>query len=55
MKKIVILMLCADKNLAASENFGEFFFDYKVLRDSTGNFDRSNMLGKGGFGEVYKV
>eukprot|EP00253_Pinus_taeda_P032257 PITA_32257 len=53
-KKIVVLMLCADKNLDARGNFGEVLFEYKVLRDSTGNFDRNNMLGKGGFGEVYK-
>jgi serine/threonine protein kinase len=43
-----------DKNLDARGSFGQVSFDYKVLRDSTGNFDRKNMLGKGGFGEVYK-
>jgi len=55
MKKIVVVMLSADKNLDASGNFGQVFFDYKVLRDSTGNFNSNNMLGKGGSGEVYKV
>eukprot|EP00253_Pinus_taeda_P001528 PITA_01528 len=44
----------ADENLVARGNFGQIFFNYKVLRDSTRNFDRNNMLGKGGFGEVYK-
>lgn len=29
-------------------------YDYEVLRQSTGNFHRNNILGKGGFGEVYK-
>jgi hypothetical protein len=49
------MMLCADENLAARGNFEQFLFDYEVLREATGNFDRNNMLGKGGYGEVYKV
>ena len=55
MKKVVIVMLSPDKNIDARGNFGEVYFDYKILRDATGNFDRNNMLGKGEFGEVYKV
>eukprot|EP00253_Pinus_taeda_P023922 PITA_23922 len=43
-----------DENLAARGNFEEFIFDYELLRYSTANFDRNNMLGRGGFGEVYK-
>eukprot|EP00253_Pinus_taeda_P004853 PITA_04853 len=43
-----------DVNLPARENFEQFLFDYEVMREATGNFNRSNMLGKGGFGEVYK-
>lgn len=43
-----------DENLAVRGNFEEFIFDYEVLRDSTANFDRKNMIGRGGFGEVYK-
>lgn len=43
-----------DENLAARGNFEEFIFDYELLRCSTANFDRNNILGRGGFGEVYK-
>eukprot|EP00253_Pinus_taeda_P013012 PITA_13012 len=43
-----------DENLAARGNFEEFIFDYELIRDSTANFERKNMLGRGGFGEVYK-
>lgn len=43
-----------DENLAARGNFEGLLFDYEVIRDSTANFDRNNMLGRGGFGEVYK-
>jgi len=53
--KIAFMMLCADENLAARGNFEQFLFDYEVLREATGNFDGNNMLGKGGYGEVYKV
>ena len=48
-------MLCVDENSAARENFEQFLFDYEFMREATGNFNRNNMLGKGGFGEVYKV
>eukprot|EP00253_Pinus_taeda_P018363 PITA_18363 len=43
-----------DDNFAARENFEQFVFDYEVLRQVTHDFDENNMLGKGGFGEVYK-
>eukprot|EP00253_Pinus_taeda_P021937 PITA_21937 len=43
-----------DVNLATRENFEQFLFDYEVMREATGNFNRNNMVGKGGFGEVYK-
>eukprot|EP00253_Pinus_taeda_P004252 PITA_04252 len=43
-----------DVNLAARENFEQFLFDYEVMREATGNFNRNNIIGKGGFGEVYK-
>eukprot|EP00933_Yihiella_yeosuensis_P009150 TRINITY_DN11495_c0_g1_i1.p1 TRINITY_DN11495_c0_g1~~TRINITY_DN11495_c0_g1_i1.p1 ORF type:complete len:643 (-),score=102.71 TRINITY_DN11495_c0_g1_i1:145-2073(-) len=29
-------------------------FNYEHLRDATGNFDTSRLLGKGGFGQVYR-
>ena len=29
--------------------------DFSKIRDTTDNFSDANMLGKGGFGEVYKV
>ncbi|XP_059077443.1 cysteine-rich receptor-like protein kinase 42 isoform X2 [Cryptomeria japonica] len=29
-------------------------YNYETLRDATANFNPSNLLGKGGFGEVYK-
>lgn len=44
-----------DENLDARENFEQFILDYEVLRNSTVNFDRNNILGRGGFGVVYKV
>lgn len=50
-----IIMVCADVNLATRENFEQFLFDYEIMREATGNFNRNNILGKGGFGEVYKV
>ena len=46
---------CEVENVAARGNFEQYVFDYEVLRDSTGNFDRDKMLGRGGFGEVFKV
>jgi len=41
--------------LAAAETFEQVIFEYDVLRDATENFDNANLLGKGGYGEVYKV
>eukprot|EP01018_Ginkgo_biloba_P011247 Gb_12819 [translate_table: standard] len=38
----------------ATELRGPVNFDYKILRDATRNFDASNKLGEGGFGQVYK-
>ena len=54
-EKIVLLMLWADENFAARGNLETTIFNYEVLRDSTRNFDRNNMVGKEGFREVYKV
>eukprot|EP00253_Pinus_taeda_P008027 PITA_08027 len=44
----------ADENLAPRGYFEQVNFDYEILRNSTANFGGNNMLGKGGFGEVYK-
>uniref|UniRef100_A0A0D6QRZ0 Protein kinase domain-containing protein n=1 Tax=Araucaria cunninghamii TaxID=56994 RepID=A0A0D6QRZ0_ARACU len=41
-------------DLAARETFEQVIFDYEVLKDATENFGGRNLLGKGGFGEVYK-
>ena len=53
--EIALMTLSADENLAARGNFEEFIFDYELIRDSTANYDKNNMLGRGGFGEVYNV
>ena len=53
--KIALMTLSIDENLAARGNFEGLLFDYEVIKHSTANFDRNNMLGRGGFGEVYKV
>ena len=29
-------------------------FNYKVLKDATGNFNCMNLIGQGGYGDVYK-
>lgn len=42
-----------DDNLTAVKESFEVF-DYEVLKNSTGNFKRNNVIGRGGFGEVYK-
>eukprot|EP01018_Ginkgo_biloba_P011267 Gb_28652 [translate_table: standard] len=38
----------------ATELRGPVNFNYKILRNATNNFDASNKLGEGGFGQVYK-
>eukprot|EP01018_Ginkgo_biloba_P011265 Gb_28650 [translate_table: standard] len=38
----------------ATELRGPVNFNYKILRNATRNFDASNKLGEGGFGQVYK-
>eukprot|EP01018_Ginkgo_biloba_P011264 Gb_28649 [translate_table: standard] len=38
----------------AIELRGPLNFHYKILRDATRNFDASNKVGEGGFGQVYK-
>lgn len=35
-------------------NTGSIWFDFKDLEKATGNFSESNLIGKGGFGIVYK-
>eukprot|EP00253_Pinus_taeda_P003137 PITA_03137 len=35
-------------------DFEQVIFNYELMRDVTGNFDRKHMLGRGGFGEVYQ-
>ncbi|XP_076887799.1 cysteine-rich receptor-like protein kinase 42 [Bidens hawaiensis] len=34
---------------------GVIYYNYKDLRSATNNFSQENVLGKGGFGEVYKA
>ena len=53
--KIALMTLSIDANLAARGNFEEFSFDYEVIRDSTANFERNNMLGRGGLGAIYRL
>ncbi|KAH9295910.1 hypothetical protein KI387_039498, partial [Taxus chinensis] len=41
-------------NLGGRQTIGQVFSDYEVVRNATDNFDGRNLVGKGGFGEVYK-
>ncbi|KAH9290254.1 hypothetical protein KI387_034371 [Taxus chinensis] len=43
-----------EEDVAARETFEQVIFYYDVLKDATADFDVKNLLGKGGFGEVYK-
>ena len=42
-------------NLDASVLKGAFDYNYKHLQLATNNFSEENSIGKGGFGEVFKV
>ncbi|KAH9295915.1 hypothetical protein KI387_039503 [Taxus chinensis] len=41
-------------NLGGRQTIEQVFSDYEVVRNATDNFDGRNLVGKGGFGEVYK-
>ncbi|MFS7954995.1 putative protein kinase RLK-Pelle-DLSV family [Helianthus anomalus] len=41
--------------LGPSDLNGAVYYDYKDLRLATDNFSQANVLGKGGFGEVFKA
>ncbi|KAK9017794.1 hypothetical protein V6N11_000796 [Hibiscus sabdariffa] len=50
---------CADDFVAATDFFSGdlrsiFYFDFRTLKRATKNFHPDNLLGKGGFGPVYK-
>lgn len=49
-----LTLLCAagENNISVTQSLQ---FDFKTIETATGKFSGSNMLGQGGFGEVYKV
>jgi hypothetical protein len=51
----VILFLIDELNSNKMEGVNSFLLDLSTLRTATANFNESNKIGEGGFGNVYKV
>jgi hypothetical protein len=43
------------ENIFKREDTDPQTYDFQIIAQATGNFSRSNKLGEGGFGPVYKV
>lgn len=44
-----------DRVLNAEDLQGTLHYNYKDMQLATNNFSEENIIGKGGFGEVFKV
>uniref|UniRef100_A0A0E0EC91 Protein kinase domain-containing protein n=1 Tax=Oryza meridionalis TaxID=40149 RepID=A0A0E0EC91_9ORYZ len=48
-------MLSSGRHLLSEGNSGFKLYDFSDIKDATNNFSSESLLGKDGFGSVYKV
>lgn len=52
-KNVILIVCCAAADDVTAS--GSLQFDFRAIEAATNNFQESNKLGQGGFGEVYKA